>query len=141
MTVRLFESVRSRYMVAAIILCTLFLVAATVASAASPGVTKGIIPSEAFQPGGSLDMSLVPDFVATSDQEGNVVGYSSKWALLPQQLADGVLQPAPTLVYGEDLKTIVGYMYPSKGFVPVGVDPATVPGIPAEVGPADVATP
>jgi len=128
-------------MVAAIILGTLFLVAATVTSAASPGLIKGRIPPEAFQPGKPLDMSLVPDFVATSDKEGNIVGYSPKSALLPQVLAKGVLQPGPTPVYGEDLKTIVGFMYPSKGFVPVGVDPATVSDIPAVVGPADATTP
>lgn len=40
------------------------------------------------------------------------------------------------VVYGDDLRTVVGQMVPGKGFVPVGVDPATVPTFAVEVGPS-----
>src|ERR1700730_187380 len=33
----------------------------------------------------------------------------------------------PSPVYEPDLRTITGYEYPGRGFVPVGVDPANVP--------------
>jgi hypothetical protein len=44
------------------------------------------------------------------------------------------LAPAdpPERVYGDDLKTIVGYMYPARGFVPLGTDPESVPAIPVD---------
>jgi hypothetical protein len=38
-------------------------------------------------------------------------------------------------VYGDDLETIVGFMYPGKGFIPVGVDPESVSPIPAVTAP------
>lgn len=41
-------------------------------------------------------------------------------------------------VYGEDLRTVVGQMVPGKGFVAVGVDPATVPDFPGQVANASV---
>lgn len=30
-------------------------------------------------------------------------------------------------MYGEDLRTVVGHLYPGRGFVPIGVDPSGVP--------------
>jgi len=39
-------------------------------------------------------------------------------------------------VYGEDLRTVVGHMVPGKGFIPAGVDPATVSAIPVQVAPS-----
>lgn len=39
-------------------------------------------------------------------------------------------------VYGPDLTAVVGQLVPDKGFVPAGVDPASVPSRPVEVAPA-----
>lgn len=39
-------------------------------------------------------------------------------------------------VYGRDLKTLVGYMYPGKGFVPLGESPHSVPDLPQTTGTA-----
>jgi hypothetical protein len=39
-------------------------------------------------------------------------------------------------VYDDDLRTVVGQMVPGKGFIPAGVDPQSVPNVPAVAGPA-----
>lgn len=117
-------------------LCLLVLAASALAGAQEP--TKGPIPDEAFRAGGQpLDLSIVPDFVPALGRDGEHVGYVAKQALADPVIGeDGRVLSAPIAVVGEDLVTIVGYMYPSKGFVPAGVDPETVPEIPAELVPA-----
>lgn len=101
--------------------------------------TSGRIPEQAFRADGSIDRSLVPDFVVALDREGKPVGYVSKDDAIPQEglEAPSGLAPSdrPEKVYGNDLKTIVGYMYPAKGFVPLGTDPETVPTIPVDTTP------
>jgi hypothetical protein len=101
----------------------LFVVLGSVA-AESPGQTKGRIPPEAFSPDGTLDMSLVPDFVSVLDRDGALAGYvaSSDLGLRPSDEIHDVLT-----VYGEDLQTVVGSMIAGRGFVPVGDAPETVP--------------
>lgn len=112
------------------------------AAAVTGLATIGPIPRGAFQPGGPLVASLVPDFVPASDQSGNVVGYVPK-----KYLVDGVPDPTDAIgqaispnipVYASDLKTLVGYMVPDKGFVPLGTDPNSVPAIPVQQGPPEV---
>ena len=83
---------------------------------------------------GEIDPSAVPDFVAVAGVFG-IVGYVPKTV---------VLTPADddvTAVVGEDLRTVVGHLVPGKGFVPLGVDPATVPLQPVEAGPSVAAPP
>lgn len=130
---------RVQLLAAALVIVISLTVAVAVAGAASPTSTKGRIPDEAFRPRSGLDWSLVPDFVAASDQQGRVVGYVPRSALAGPAPADrlmqGVFRPAPIPVYGEDLTTVVGYMYPDKGFVPLGVDPNSVGGVPVKAGP------
>jgi len=108
----------------------------------SSGPTFGTIPSDAFGSGRGLDMTKVPDFVQTIDSStGQVVGYVRKQDLVPpgpshssnpaspadskfrsptasDQAAQA--QAAIMVVYGPDLRTVVGHMYPGVGFVALG---------------------
>jgi len=105
--------------------------------------TVGPVPSSALKPGGSVDLSQVPDFVSALSN-GKVVGYIPKSELFPTRPApksSGSGSPpspyvAPTAadmaaqnaalvqtVYGPDLATVVGHMYPGAGFVPLGATP------------------
>ena len=49
----------------------------------------------------------------------NFVGYATQ-----ADVGGRLSQPFP--VYDRDLRTVVGHMYPDKGFVPIGTDPAAV---------------
>ena len=55
-----------------------------------------------------------------------------------QHRKEDVLSPgdAPFPVYGDDVSTVVSHTVPNRGFVPVGVDPATIPTFAAEAGPS-----
>lgn len=117
-------------------------VSALVAGTALAGArapTKGIIPPEAFR-AGTTDLALVPDYVVALGRDGNAVGYVQREAALglAPNSVDALGRPmAPTIpVYGEDLVTIVGYMVPDRGFVPLGTDPASVPRFQVELAPA-----
>ena len=108
------------------------------ASAAAPTASKGLIPAAAVLPNGDFDPRLVPDFVSTYGRDGeSIAGYVPKEYLLHANLPV-VSKDLPTLpdipVYGEDLKTLVGHMVPGKGFIPLGVDPATIPARSVEQG-------
>lgn len=108
-----------------------------VATGATHAPTKGPIPDAAFRAGQPLDLSLVPDFVPALDRDGNVAGYVRKEALAdpPSTIKAGQPASQPIPVYGDDLATLVGYMVPGKGFVPLGVDSDSVPDIPASAAP------
>lgn len=71
--------------------------------------TKGPIPQDAINDAGRLDESRVPDFIPALDQQGAIAGYVRYCAIA----AGGAIP-----VYADDLKTVVGYMIPNKGFVP-----------------------
>jgi hypothetical protein len=81
---------------------------------------------------GEIDPSAVPDYVAVAGMR-EVVGYVSKDAVL----GDAEDQAWP--VYADDLRTVVGHMVPGRGFVPIGVDPASVPTFEIVVRPIDPA--
>ena len=109
-------------------------------SAADPGhPTKGPIPQAAYLANG-IDAALVPDFVPVWGRDGtSVAGYIPKAYLLGQTVPTvtssrpgGDIAP----VYADDLTTLVGHMYPGRGFVPLGVDPNSIPTIPVQEGPA-----
>ena len=73
-------------------------------------LTKGPIPSDAFNDAGMLDETRVPDFIPALDQEsGEIAGYVRFCAI-------GTGGAIP--VYADDLKTVVGHMLPGRGFVP-----------------------
>lgn len=102
--------------------------------------SKGQIPERAFLVNGTIDPAQVPDFVSVLTRDGAVAGYVPKDYAIGTgftPFAPGTPDNPPVArsvpVLGEDLATVVGHMVPGKGFVPVGIDPATVPDIPAEV--------
>jgi hypothetical protein len=110
-------------------------------------VTAGTVPQSAFTPGGGVDLSQVPDFISALGPNGQVVGYIPKSQMFPAPAspssqantapsASSGPTPNPTAadmaasnakliytVYGSDLKTVVGHIYPGVGFVPVGQAP------------------
>ena len=120
---------RSQVIGLTLVLGTAATVLAVGASAGPPPPTVGPIPQAAFQPGKPLTDKLVPDFVPAMDPDGKTAGYVSKIDLNNNAVID-------VPVYAEDLKTVVGYMVPDKGFVPLGVDPNSIRSIPFEAGPS-----
>jgi hypothetical protein len=93
--------------------------------------TVGPIPPSAFRPDGSIDRSQVPDFIPALDRKGDIVGYVARDEVMPKEglQPPGGLAPLdkPQTVYSRDLKTVVGHMYPGRGFVPLGTDSNDVP--------------
>jgi hypothetical protein len=134
------STVGTRVLIGAAVLVLGLTVVVAATSASGPTLTKGRVPAGAMQAGAPLDLSQFPDFVAASDQQGNIVGYVPKADLAPPgaagALVSGVAQPGPIPVYGEDLTTLVGHMYPDKGFVALGTNPDSVPSVPMQVAPA-----
>jgi hypothetical protein len=89
--------------------------------------SKGLVPIDAVV-NGHIDLSRVPDFVSDVSN-GRVVGYTPRadlFAIPTNGVHLGVVA-APVIkpVYGPDLKTLVGHLYPGTGFVPVGSLPST----------------
>jgi hypothetical protein len=102
------------------------------------GPTAGKIPESAFGPNGAIDENQVPDFVSVAGPNGDIIGYVNRSAILPQTAPGTAVGSSPPQaqvipVYGPDLTTIIGHMYPSQGFVPLGTGPAAVPTIPSTV--------
>ena len=103
----------------------------------TPGIqpSKGTIPPEATRSDGSFDRSKVPDFIAVGDSAGGIAGYARFEELFfgePSSLTKlvvGEVTYSPIAVFGEDLRTVVGHLHSRRGFVPLGVDPATLPTI------------
>lgn len=85
--------------------------------------TKGPIPDSAWQVDGTIDMSQVPDFIPATDGDG-IAGWISSADALPP---DGTKSPDEIPVFADDLRTLVGHMFPGVGFVPLGADPPLPP--------------
>lgn len=86
--------------------------------------TKGTLPEVMpTTPDGAPDFATSPDFIATTDRTGKRVGYVKREDLMGSPTYASEVQT----VYGEDLETVVGHMYPGRGFVKVGEDPTSVP--------------
>jgi hypothetical protein len=108
-------------------LCTECQGTLTVGSVAWRKATKGPIPENASPPqGGPIYGALVPDFLPALARDGTTIaGYVPKRYLidpggtLPGTPSNPPQQP-PKPVYAEDLTTLVGYMVPGSGFVPLG---------------------
>jgi hypothetical protein len=119
---------RKRYRRAIIAAC---LAAGTVVVFAATGLaggrapTKGPIPPNAWKADG-IDKSLVPDFIPALDRNGVAVGYVAK----DLAISDAAPPARPIAVYAADLETVVGHMYPGRGFVRLGASPASVPRFP-----------
>jgi hypothetical protein len=105
----------------------LLIVATSTVAACLSSATKGTMPPPG--PGGIVDPSSAPDYIAVAGDGPGIAGYARREDVL------GASDKAFP-VFGDDLRTVVGQMVPGKGFVPVGVDPNSVPKIPVVVGPA-----
>lgn len=114
-----------------------WLVAISIAlGACGPSATKGTLPPPGLD--GEIEPADAPDFIAVAGNDEPVIGYVRKAFVLSGGGPGGVNEP----VYAEDLQTVIGHMVLGKGFVPLGVDPATVPDIPVVVAPSfDAAAP
>jgi hypothetical protein len=108
------------------------------AGGCSPLSSKGTMPPPGAN--GEADPSAAPDFIAVAGRDGGIAGYIPKHFLFPEPTTTTGIPVQPDWpVYADDLRTLVGHMVAGKGFVPLGVDPATVPGFPVEVGPSAAA--
>lgn len=96
--------------------------------ASDAGPTKGIVPDDAFAPGdGHIIGERLPDFIAVTTRDATgIAGYVSKDVMFPSEATfDG--EDETMTVYAEDLHTVVGHMYPGRGFIALGEDPESVP--------------
>lgn len=71
---------------------------------------------------GVADPSSVPDYIAIAGPEGGTIGFARAKDVLGSADLDATIP-----VFGADLLTPVGFLVTGKGFVPLGVDPASVP--------------
>jgi hypothetical protein len=103
------------------------------------GTTFGPVPNAPS--GGTTtaeDMAAMPDYIPVTCKSGTGIGgWIKKTDMLssPTPLRPDLAQNAPAHsdpVYADDGTTVVGHMYPARGFVPLGTDPETVPTIPIE---------
>lgn len=99
-------------------------------SACNPLATKGTLPPRDAD--GTINIEDAPDFIGVAGRDDSIVGYVRKELVLGNSSVD---EPWP--VYAPDLVTLVGHMFPGRGFVPLGVDPNVVPTQPAQEGPSD----
>ncbi len=110
----------------ALLVAAAFIVGAC--SPVAPVGTKGTMPPPG--PDGAVDPAQVPDFVAVAGREGGIAGY------VPKEFVLGGSDETHWHVFSDDLTTVVGHMYPEKGFVPLGVDPDSIPPFPVQQGPS-----
>jgi hypothetical protein len=88
-------------------------------------------------PNGDVDPRAAPDFIAVAVGDRDDIGYVRKELLFPEPTTSTEIPHSdPWPVYAEDLRTLIGHMVPGKGFVPLGVDPATIPERLVQVGPS-----
>jgi hypothetical protein len=113
------------------------LVAALAVAGCSPLASKGTMPPPG--PNGEVDASLAPDFIAVAGEDEGIVGYVPKRFLFPEPTTRVDLQESDIPVYAEDLRTLIGHMVAGRGFVPLGVDPQSVPTFRVEQGPSSAA--
>jgi hypothetical protein len=91
--------------------------------AIAANLTKGPVP---IGPNGELELNHAPDYVGVSSGR-KFVGYVPRAYLIgsshePVDEKLGSIAP----VYGSNLSTIIGHLYPGIGYVPDGVSPTTV---------------
>lgn len=86
--------------------------------------TKGTVPTPT---NGTIVTTRIPDFISVTG-DGRIVGYAPRDYLFPSAGSDQTnLVGGVVPVYGPDLKTLVGHMYPGIGWVPIGDSPASGP--------------
>lgn len=92
-------------------------------SQAAISFTRGPLPDSARLPDGSVDQSQVPDFIPATYGDRNV-GWIWSADVLPPPGEDLV---EIVTVYADDLSTVIGHMFPSVGFVPLGSEEDMLP--------------
>lgn len=98
-----------------------------VAHASDSAPTMGRIPDDAYADDGMLIRERVPDYVAVWNRSGTeIAGYVSKEEAFPPPSSDWDGTDAPLTVYDGTLKSVVGHMYPGRGFIAIGEDPESV---------------
>lgn len=98
-----------------------------VAFVSDPPPTMGRIPDDAYADDGMLIRERVPDYVAVWNRSGTeIAGYVSKEEAFPPPSSDWDGTDAPLTVYDGTLKSVVGHMYPGRGFIAIGEDPGSV---------------
>ncbi len=103
-------------------------------SACGLGASRGTMPPA--DANGEVDPSAVPDFIAYAGRADQIIGWVPKSYLIdPAEHCRGP-QCDPIPVYADDLSTLIGHDVPGRGFVPLGVDPATAPERPVVAGPS-----
>lgn len=107
--------------------------------ACSPAATKGTMPPPGLD--GQVDPSMVPDFIAVAGDDGGIAGYMPKEYLFPEQADSGRPGDTDWPVFAEDLQSLIGHMVTGRGFVALGVDPATVPTFAVRTRPSLAAPP
>ena len=121
-------------------LLSMAMVVALSAAACSPLASKGTMPPAGLN--GQVDASAAPDFIAVAGNDGGVAGYVPRQYLLAEPTTTVARPEEPEIpVYADDLQTLIGHMVAGRGFVPVGVDPLTVPLIPFQAGPSAAVQP
>jgi hypothetical protein len=88
-----------------------------------------VFPERINAHGGSLtaeEMARIPEYIEVRKD-----GYVNKCdGFCPGLLPGTVRRPTDVLtVYAPDLHTVVGHFYNTKGYVPVGTNPADVPDV------------
>ena len=98
-----------------------------VAGSATAGVfiqSKGPVPAVVH---GKRPWNLVPDYISVAGPNGKVVGNAPRSDLLLPPSLDAPVPngfgSTPVTVYASNLTTLVGHLYPSIGYVPLGSSP------------------
>jgi hypothetical protein len=97
-------------------------------STTTVGSTFGPIPEDAWNADGSLDLKRVPAFIPVAGENDRSPGYVRSAEYLRDDQLVGVLD-----VFGKDLRTVVGHLYPNIGFVPVDRRSEDYPTIPVTI--------
>jgi hypothetical protein len=95
------------------------------AKVSTSAASSGSVPDSAWNPDGSPDLSKMPTFISTFGRDGvTIVGFIRATDLF------GATSDAPKTVYGKDLVTVVGHVYPGVGFVALSEKVESIPTIP-----------
>lgn len=91
------------------------------AAAATLHPTKGPVP----EVHGTPDFAAAPDFISVSSG-GKVVGFVPRRYVIPQRAGAPSAPSVVAPVFGSNLKTVVGHLYPGVGYVALGTNPNSV---------------
>ena len=78
------------------------------------------MPESARNVDGSIDRSQIPDFIPAADGNGTAGWIASSDVYGPDR-------PEIMSVLADDMVTVVGHMYPDRGFVPLGAEDDMLP--------------